>query len=277
MMGVWDLIHWFFLILVTVSVVRRPQEWRALFNSILVVTLLLELLALAQAFGWRVDPKSRVDATLGNPTYLGAILAVGIMLAIGLISRSFLPRDREKKETPGPSAASFKKTRERLTVLLRHESLGLWGWRSFWALVAVLGMWVIFETGTRGALLGLISGLVTMLLAWGICGRRRLLLPVALVVAGFLLVTVTLIALSLTVGLPLVPGVREPTVFSRLPNLISDTEVKAALSPRLTSSEAGVRAFLQRPILGWGPENFEAAFDRFAESAWFMQGARFVD
>jgi O-antigen ligase len=277
MMGVWDLIHWFFLILVTVSVVRRPQEWRALFNGILVMTLLLELAGLAQAFGWRIAPQGRVDATLGNPTYLGAILVVGILLAIGLITQSFLSRDKEKKEPPGPAAAPFRKKMGRLSALLRHESLGLWVWRSFWALVAVLGMWVLFETGTRGALVALVSSLVTMPLAWGIWGSRRLLLPVALVAAGLLVVTVTLIALDLTVGLPIVPGVREPTVFARLPNPVDYTEVKTALSPRLASSEAGGRAFLQRPLLGWGPENFEAAFDRGAEPSTFRHGDLFWD
>jgi O-antigen ligase len=280
MMGVWDLIHWFLLFLVTVSVVRRPQEWRALFNWMLVVTLLLELLGLAQAFGWRAEPNSRVEATLGNPSYLAAILVVGILLAIGLLARSFAPRDSGEQEPPGSAASPSRRQgprrreRKRRRARLRQESLALWGQRSFWALVSLLGMWALFATGTRGALAGLVGGLFAVALACAIRWNRRTLRPVGVAAGGLLLAIVVLYALSLTAALPNVPGVRESDVLTRL---VNPKVVKGDMASRFISSEAGVRAFLQRPLLGWGPENFEVAFDRFAEPSWFIQSPRLLD
>ncbi|MFQ6028385.1 MAG: O-antigen ligase family protein, partial [Dehalococcoidia bacterium] len=42
---------------------------------------------------------------------------------------------------------------------------------------------------------------------------------------------------------------------------------------RLPAIQAGFNGFLERPLLGWGPENFGAAFDRHADPDIFQQGS----
>ena len=96
MTGVWDLFHWFLLALVAGSVLRTHFWWDRLLNWNLVVVLVLSVIALGQAYDFTVplvpsiamQPRDRVDATLGNPSFLAAILAVNVMLALGFLARS---------------------------------------------------------------------------------------------------------------------------------------------------------------------------------------------
>jgi hypothetical protein len=96
MTGVWDLTHWLLVALVLVSVVRSPRIWHFLFNWQLGITLLLSLIALTQVYGVTLFPsvaaKCRVDATLGNPSFLAPLLVVSILVAAGFLARSFLKR-----------------------------------------------------------------------------------------------------------------------------------------------------------------------------------------
>ena len=51
--------------------------------------------------------------------------------------------------------------------------------------------------------------------------------------------------------------------------LVQTSTEEGSVAQRLKAAKAGLYAFADRPLLGWGPENFEPAFERFVEPAFF--------
>ena len=270
MLGVWNLFHWFLLTLVASSVLRTPKAWRTIFNVNLGVVILLSLLALSQAYGvsvlYRVPllpelaARCRVDASLGNPSYLGAILMVNILVAAGLLTSSFVP---------GGEAAAASKRRGSRGERTRWWMAGLNWQRAFWMVAAGLAMWVLFYTGTRAALVGLAAGAVAMPIGAAIWGNRRALLPISFAAEGILITLALLFVVDQAVGLPVAEGCGKRVASTRLINTSLD---EANVSTRIAAAEIGWRAFLERPLLGWGPENFQRAFENLATPSFYQSG-----
>lgn len=336
MMGVWGLGHWLLLAVVAASVLRTPRAWRWLLNWGLAVALLLCLLAVAQAYRLPVLSSlrevCRLDATLGNAAYLAAILVVTTLVAVGFLARSFSPGQGDAlRPVDGPEALA----RSGFRLRARFERYSVLAWRAYWGVVALLGVWVIFQTGTRGALVGLVGGSVAMPVALAVWGDRRSLLPVALGAVGVLLAIALLFVWDQTLGLAIDPRCQDRTLSARALPLLSGTTLvallgaavavaasialwvrggkgrlvvlavlgsvlfagalfawertlglpltgepsanapfteDASLATRVISARIGVRALREQPLLGWGPENYGSAFDRFVEPEAFVYG-----
>ncbi len=267
MLGVWDLFHWFLFVLIATSVVRTAQQWRFLLNWLLVVALLLSVIALGQAYGFplpflppAVDRSvDRVDATLGNASFLAAILAVTTLLALGFLSRSLLKPDPGEEEAPAPAMRgrgrrlTRREEERRLGDHLRHERMLRHLRHLFWVAVIVLGVWALFLTGTRGALVGLIAGLFTVPVALGVWGNRRMAVRLGAPVVGVLLSMIVLAVIVEVADFRLGPGATTSDVFSRL---VDTSRRDGSLGPRLASGRIALQSFADRPILGWGPEIF---------------------
>jgi len=266
MLGVWDLLHWFILVVVAASVLRSPRDWLQLLNWNLGVGLVLSSLALVRTYT-EVDlpyltHACRVQVTLGNPSYLAAILVVTTLVAVGLLARSLVPTQAEENELSHSLAGGHGK-RPPIHWL-----------RAFWVITAVTGLLVVFHTGTRGALVGLVAGAVTMPVALVMWGNRKALRPVALAAGGILVAIVLLFAVEQTVGFPLPSECRGQTASERL---TSTTVEQGGVASRLMAAEAGLKGFLERPLLGWGPENFERAWEKLANPSSYKYGQLFFD
>ena len=274
MTGVWDLTHWLLLALVLVSVVRSPGAWRFLFNWQLGITLLLSLIALTQVYGISLFPsiiaKCRVDATLGNPSFLASILVISILVAAGFLARSFLKPDHQ-----GPSSSTS--TLDETHWKYQKNPWVIIALRVFWLAVITLGIFALIQTGTRGGLIGLVAGALAMPVTLLIWGNRQALKPVALISRVILLVVGSLYAFDYTVGLPTAPGCENQTASARLTRLASATTREASpdasFNMRVASVKAGLLGLVDRPIFGWGPENFGYVFDRHADATIFKHGS----
>lgn len=279
MMGVWDLVHWFLLVVVASAVLRTAGQWHVFLNANLMVGLVLSILALAQGLGVRVLPTilpgCRVDVTLGNPSYLAAILVVQVLLAIGLLTCSFLP----SLETPTlGTRATPQRTQGQERQTRRGGQWKLLGMRLFWGATALLGLVALFLTGTRGAMVGLVAGTVTMPLAVLLFTDRRILKPVSLAGGVTLLAVAALFLLDRTVGLPTSAACKEHTIGARTAtSLEPGTFQRDTLRPRLLSARIGFQAWLDRPLLGWGPENYIVVFSRYVEPKFFSSGLTVFD
>lgn len=267
MMGVVDLIHWFLFVLVAASVLRTRREWASLLNWNLGVALALCILAVAQGYGVALlpyieVPAGRLYATLGNPLYLAAVLIVAIIIAVGFLTRSFIPGDGQ--DVPD---------RRALGDYLSWPPSLVWR-RGFWAVTAALGLWVLFQTGGRGALVGLTAGTVAMPIALAAWGNRGVLRPVLLASIGILLAMGLLFLLDATGSFPAPSRVQGAVASSRL---AETTLQDRSLSSRLDVSRLALGAFARRPLLGWGPDNFEYAFDRLADPSFYRYGRRGFD
>ncbi|MFN3973997.1 MAG: O-antigen ligase family protein [Dehalococcoidia bacterium] len=282
MMGVWDLVHWFLLVVVAAAVLRTSGQWLVLLNLNLGVGLVLSVVALAQALGVRLLPtvlqRCDVDATLGNPSYLGAVLVTVVLVAVGLLARSFASPTEEPAPAPPPRLRGrWERGAARKPPGIGHRFL--LALRAFWGLTALLGIVALFQTGTRGGMLGLMAGAVAMPLGVLLFGGRKALKPLALGGGAVLVVVAALFALDRSVGLPWAARCRESTVGARAAALAQTDNpgTQSSLTTRLLSAQYSFRAVLERPILGWGPENYIVPFTRFVEPRFFQYGAEVFD
>ncbi len=281
MQGVVDLIHWFAFAVVLASVLRTQRDWRIVLNLNIGAGLIMIVLVIclhcfedtlfstydpdkrfvdeSERFG--VDSHGRISATFGNPLYLAAYLMINCLLAAGflvlsLISTvpssvdSLLQKESEQK-------GSFLKSDE------KHVPLRLWMQRCFWGTVVTLGLWVLNLTGARGAFLGFIAG-IGVLGALLISQRRSWIISLThvkrlgiLVCAAGLIVFVTFESREqFTVG-------RSNSLLNRL---LSSESGQESIRERLGAWKIGLRGFIERPLLGWGPENYVVIFGLYASA-----------
>lgn len=142
------------------------------------------------------------------------------------------------------------------------------GSSALWRAAALLGLLsalaTLFLLAQRSPLLGL--GIATL---WG-CGVLWLLSPRqpgrwwAAIGAGGVLVLAAIAWLA-----------RDTALLQSLPVVRRVTSIQET-DGRLHFWEAGIRAFFNRPLLGWGPENFDVAFNRhFPLEVYRYYGASF--
>ena len=274
--GVFDLAHWFAFAVVLVSVLRETRHWRWLLNANLGVSLLVALLGLAQHYDvrmfdglfWYLQPTERVDVTFGNPTYVGAFMLVNVFVALAFLAHSY-------QWLPQPSQSQTRRERRRQRVPREKSNPSLMLWRAFWVLTTVLDLWVLTLSGTRGAMAGLVVGLLIAgvgYLLWGRRGRLKLL-------AGVLVALLLLVGLSATLArdTPTFRKLAESNVMARRLDYMISQGFSASYKSRLMIASVGLRAFTHAPVLGWGPENFVVAFDRVADAEEFPRRAKLAD
>ena len=257
MQGFIDLAHWLAYVVLLGSVFRSWPVWRSLLNFNLAIAFVMAILGIGELLGLSlftfIDPAGKLHITFGNSTYVGAYYLVNVLIALGFLVHSY---QGAQSETPTPRRRRRARARraEAEAALPARPIM-----RAFWILVVVLGVVMVLQSGTRGALIGLGSGFLAFAIGYTIWGRDRGTRQAAMAVIGLL------------VGLSLVIGIARNTAgFQRLvadiPALhrlstISLTE--GSFSHRIKTGIVGVEGFLDKPILGWGPENFTIAYDRF--------------
>jgi O-antigen ligase len=262
MQGIFDQVHWLALVVVAVSVYRTLADWKLLLSANLAVSVVVALVGLAgqnDLIDWRIlGSGSRVESTLGNATYVGAYSMVNILIAGGLIAHTW----RERRPVEGRETARRRRRRRGD----RRRSTGtdyvplLMG---FWLFAIVVDLWALWQSGTRGAVLGLGAGLVAFALAYGLWGQIDVLRKVSYGVFGLALVVLALFIVSkqTTVFDPLIES------SSTLTRLSAVSTNDLSIRGRMTSWRAGLRGYLDKPIFGWGPENYLIAWGRYFDSA----------
>lgn len=126
--------------------------------------------------------------------------------------------------------------------------------RIFFGIVALGQFLMLFLTKTRGAIIGFLSGFIIFifLLAWKSGRRARAGAVLALLV--LILAGIFLRVNRDSQWLRSVPPLRKMAQIS-----IKDTTART----RLISWESAYMAFRAHPLLGWGSDNFNLAFNRF--------------
>lgn len=162
----------------------------------------------------------RVVGGLGNPTYLAAYSMIHFFVA----------------------AFFFAKTRG-----------------NFYILAATVNMLTLLFTGTRGALLGLVAGVVVVIVLSVVnrygAGWRTIFFAVKI-----LLLAAAVFALSH------LPFLREAPVFSDIAGI-----TPAAGQTRFTLWKMALEGFKEKPILGWGQEGFNYVFNKYYRPSLFGQ------
>jgi O-antigen ligase len=208
-----------------VLIVRRRTEAFAIGISAVAASLLvlgyeaIQLLG-RDPFRWSVDSVARPFSTLGHPTVLAQYLTV---LALGGVASALLV--------------------DRLHLIVRSLLFSC----------AVLLLTGAAATGTRSVLLGLGAGsAILVLLTWRLHPSPRAR-GLSLLGAAAAAVVVAVVLLFSPLGARVAATIETPTVSD-------DEEVLSRLEPsaagRLALYEIGLNEVQERPILGYGPDNF---------------------
>ena len=244
MQGAIDAAHWFAFTVVIVATFRTARDWRTLLSVNAGVGALIALLAVAKSYA--VDAPffgnlpehyyPRIATVFGNPLYLGAYMLVNAVVTCGLLMRSVL----EWRRRP-------------------------WVWlgRLLWAAAAALHLWAFTLAGSLGAFAGLVAAVGSL------SGAYLFLVPGrAARGAGAAAVVLTAgVVLLLVVAAGYLPGRFIGSSVNPLLARINHLSTPSTLEYRLASWQAGLAGFAERPLLGWGPDNFRVVFGRHAAGA----------
>jgi len=204
------------------------KYWYRWLHTSLFVSLIVAGYGLGQLFGLFDihQGSSRIDASLGNAIYMAVY-----MLFHSFLSAYFFFVEKAK----GISASKVK----------------LW----LYGLYTLLTAFLLFETGTRGTILGLLGGVMIALFLYAILAKNET--KKSRWIAGSI------------IGLIIIVGI----VFwlNRDSQFVKDNEVLnrlASISLNETKTQArgyvwpmALTGWTQRPILGWGQENFNYVFN----------------
>ena len=262
MQGWVGLLHYAAFAVMLASVFRTFRSWWILLNVNLAVGLVLGLLGVSQVAGlgllaYLVDAP-RISITLGNATYVGAYMLVNALMAAALLAHSLAAHKAQPAGPSRPAERRRRRARRRTESQLPAWASGDTPMRVFWVAVIVLDLSMLYQSGTRGAIVGLAAGMATFVVLYVVWGKLR---PVrigaaALAAAGAVLVVAFLL-------------VRNTEAFESVADSSLTLERLASLGPedrsvrsRWTSAQLGLQGFADRPVLGWGPENYTVAYDR---------------
>lgn len=281
MQGVVDLIHWFAFAVVLASVLRTERDWRIVLNLNMGAGLIMIVLAIclycfedtlfstydpdkrfvdeSERFG--VGARGRISATFGNPLYLAAYLMMNCLLAAGFLVLSLI------STVPSSVDSLLQKESERKGPFLKsdekHVPLRLWMQRCFWGTVVTLGLWALSLTGARGAFLGFLAGigvlgalLISQSRSWIISLTHVKRLGILVCAAGLIVFVTFESREQFTVGIS----------NSLLNRLLSYESEQESIRARLEAWKVGLRGFIERPLLGWGPENYIVIFGSYASA-----------
>ena len=241
MQGVVDGAHWVALAVVLASVLRDQATWRALFGLQLGVGAVVAGFAMARYAGWELpfyatlaEPDfPRIGGTLGNPVHLGAYMLVNTVLACGLAARALaLPAGSGRRLAP---------------------ALG-------WSALAAVHVGGVVLAGSVAGYAGLLAALAAAALGglWLARGLRRRL-------AGALLIPAVLLAVVALLRLFDPAGPAGNPFDAPVLDYVAGVHIeRPSVQARFGAWRAGLEGFAARPLLGWGPENFDVVFGRFA-------------
>ncbi|MBM3933396.1 MAG: O-antigen ligase family protein [SAR202 cluster bacterium] len=262
MQGWVDLAHWYLYVVVAASVFRTWLPWRIALNFNLGVSIVMGLLGLTQYFDFGILPflrtTQRLEISLGNPTYVGGYMAVNVLIALGFLASSFF-KDRVVQEPEATTAGRRKRAsgparKKPESAPLLNENV----MRAFWISALLMDLLMLYLSGTRGAFLGLVAGLLFFIAGYAALGRVRGLKLAAYGALGFVgALALLLVVIRVSAGSGGIDGTTG--VLERVATTGLNDE---SMQGRIRSAKVGLQGFAERPILGWGPENFTIAYDR---------------
>lgn len=226
------LVHVFIFFVVASAVLSADGLWRRWWLAFIGVSAVVSLYGAGQMLGMFAIHQSadRIDATLGNAEYLAGYLIFAIAVTLW---QAFETRTRDMS-------------------WLRYALFVLAG----------LQLVVLFATGTRGTLIGLIGagfvGAVLWMLEAGKRGRQG---------AAAVFILLVLIVGGLFVA-------RDSSFVHNSPNLdrlASTFSLKQALGTRITIWHMAVQGIEQRPVTGWGQEGYNYIFNQYYEPSLYGQ------
>ena len=228
MEGLITYLHLLAFFLVLAGTMKTERVWNRLFNTTLFASAIVAFYGVFQLFGiLKTHQGNRLDATLGNASYLAVYMVFHIFLAMALFYR----------------VQDYRK------------------WIYFF--IIILESFVLYHTATRGAILGIIGSLfISWILIAILSSSKKSKLAHISLLAGMVIIIAGFLFLSKS------DFVKNSQVLNRFAN-ISLTE--GTTESRLTIWKMSWAGFKEKPIFGWGQENFNLVFNKYYEPILYKQ------
>ncbi|MBI3421003.1 MAG: O-antigen ligase family protein [Candidatus Sungbacteria bacterium] len=249
MMGMVVWLHLFIFLFLLVTIFSGEQQWKKLFTAIALSGVAVALIGIGEKF-FGSDIYSNIESTLFNSAFLGSFL----VLIFFIIVRQLTHRERFNWEAVG------------------------------WLLALLIVFLATLFTEARSALVGIFGGgfMATALIAWrGVAKPIMHIPPRWIRRVAFLFIIFIVAAAGATFLLRDTLKNSSLILLSRIGNTFSEDRTG---SGRLLAWQVGWHAFKERPVFGWGIENFSFAFNAYYDprlfnvEPWFDRGHNlFVD
>lgn len=216
-------LHLFAYFLVLSGVFITQKEWRRFFYGISVSGAAMAVYGYMQAFG-KVAISAQSGPRVDGTFGNASYMAIFMLFAVFVAAYLYFSEDKK------------------------------WLKNIFTALV-ILEIPVVFLTATRGAILGLVGGAVLLVLFLAFLSQdHRVKIASLCVIAGIVALVSAFLLLQNR------DFITQNPVFSRFSNLsFQDRTVQS----RFTIWGMSYEAFKERPILGWGLENYNQVFNKY--------------
>ncbi|HLP43880.1 MAG TPA: O-antigen ligase family protein, partial [Candidatus Nanoarchaeia archaeon] len=220
------------------SVLSTRARWKVFFNVSVVASVIMAIYAFNQLSG-RIQINQggvRVDGTFGNATYLAVYMLLNIFITLFLA----------------------------LGVSQSVEKGKQWYLYCWYGLALVCQLIPLYYTATRGAILGLIGGLILTSAVIALFEKNRpgirksaigVLVLVIIVVGGFFIIRDS----------SFVTSSQTLSRFSSISIQSINNQGRRYVWPMAW------QGFLDRPILGWGQENFNYVFNKYYDPRMYNQ------
>jgi len=233
MEGVITHLHLLAYFIVMVSMLKTEKIWKWFFHTSLGASIIVSIYGFLQLGGVIAINQSnvRLDAKLGNASYLAIYMVFNIFLALYY----------------------FAKEKE-------------W-YRWFYLPLIISQAVIVYHTATRGAILGLIGGslLTLALMAW--FSEKEKIKIFAGAFLGLMLVLLGGFWLAKDANF-----IKKSPVLNRFASIsLEETTTQS----RFIIWGMSWEGFKEKPLLGWGPENYNLVFNKYYEPILYKQEAWF--
>src|SRR3989344_4798855 len=278
------LAHLLLYLFVAAAIMNTEKLWRGLFRVSLGVSVFISIYGLLQVAGISALGQgglaglgARVDATFGNPIYLAIYMLFHISIAALLIAQS---GKEQWNSTERTIIAVFLAVISAISASLLKDA----GWAPYLVLIVfdaiaayliflrqayllsfiiALNTLIFFFTGTRGTVIGLIGGtILALLIAAFLEGSRR----------------IRLVAVFSIIGIIVLGGVlklEKDTAFVKsvgfLDRLATISATDSTVKARFLNMGIAWQGVKERPIFGWGQENYAIVFDKYYDPRMYGQ------
>ncbi len=247
--GGFQMIHYYIFFVLLLLLLRTEKEWQNIFKYSLVAAGLMILYGLGGSFvvsgfigpyagggppagWWHELVDGRFQGSLGNPAYVAPYLIFSMFFAAYLWV---------KRKAAGTASAFVQ-----------------WG---YGVLIAIFLFFFVLSQ-TRGAFLGLAAGVFVLLLYFVVAGRGALRKWSTIALAIVIVLGGGAFALRNTSFVQSFPEGR----------LLQISTSDYTAQTRFWVWGEAWKGFLERPVFGWGPENFTAVYDKFFDPRFFVPG-----
>ena len=231
-----QMLHLYVFFLLLLLLFRTDEEWRKIFIASLfaaggVILYGVALLLHIKGFIGPSDICARFQGSLGNPAYFAAYSMFLLFFSLWLW---FSKKDGTKQRNG-----------------------------AYLFLVLVIGF-LFFLSQTRGAFLGLglavIAALVYLAFSFP-SGKQKRLFSILAIISIVLAIAAFMFRHE---NIPLVPFCNSSS------RLLDFSVTEQSAQTRLWTWGSAIKGWKERPLLGWGPENFGVVFDKYFDTRHFI-------